>query len=125
VGRLTRDPEIKRVNSGTAVAEIGLAVNRYYTQDDERKEEVSFFDVVIWGKRAETFVEYTEKGSEVLIDGYLKQDRWENDQGEKRSKIRVVCNNFQFLGGKSKAGSKSQSETDPETSFDDPGEVPF
>lgn len=129
IGRLTRDPELRRIPSGTAVAEFSLAVNRYYNDSSgERKEETSFVDIVVWGKRAETFSEYMSKGEEVLIEGRLKQDRWTTDDNQNRSKIRVICENFQFL---SKRGARSSNQDDTgkgdnlDSDFEDPGAVPF
>ncbi len=128
IGRLTRDPEIRRIPSGTAVSEFSLAVNRYYYgSDGERKEETSFFDVILWAKKAETFTEYMSKGEEVLIEGRLKQDRWTTNNDETRSKIRIIGENFQFLSRKGSGGG-SGSEAPPEdldSNFDDPGAVPF
>jgi len=92
IGRLTRDPELRRIPSGTAVTEFAIAVNRYYNDaGGERKEETSFIDVVVWGKRAETFAEYMHKGEEVLVEGRIKQDRWTTKENENRSKLRVIC----------------------------------
>jgi len=131
IGRLTRDPELRRVPSGTPVCEFSIAVNRYFTDSSgERVEETSFVDIVIWGKRAEIFNEYMSKGEEVLIIGRLKQDRWTNDNNESRSKIRVICEDFQFL---SKRGARDEAEIGREeggkdaldADFEDPGAVPF
>ena len=95
VGHLTRDPEIRAVND-THVCDCGIAVNHKYKE----KEEVSFFDIVLWGKQAEVFAQYMVKGRPVLVEGRLKQERWENKEGEKRSKVRVVAERFVFLGAK-------------------------
>lgn len=102
VGNLTRDPELRNIPSGTAVCEASIAVNRKWSKDGEKKEEVSFFDIVVWAKGAEIFAQYMKKGKPVLVEGYLKQERWEKD-GEKKSRIRIHVENFQFLndgGGK-------------------------
>lgn len=130
IGRLTRDPEIRRVPSGAAVTEFSIAVNRYYNDaSGERKEETSFLDVVIWGKKAETFVEYMGKGEEVLIEGRIKQDRWTTANDENRSKIRVICENFQFLSrrGKGKGDNAAPEEAGDslDSDFEDHGTVPF
>ena len=132
IGRLTRDPELRRIPSGAAVTECSLAANRYYNDPSgERKEETSFVDVVIWGKKAETFSEYMTKGEEVLIVGRLKQDRWTTDDNQNRSKIRIICENFQFLskkgarsGGVSNASDQSKDDN-LDSDFEDPGAVPF
>jgi len=100
VGNLTRDPEIRTIPSGAMVAEIGLAVN------DRRKdasgnwiEEANFFDVSVWNRSAEVLRDYTHKGSSILVEGRLKQDTWEQD-GQKRSKVRVVADRILLLGGR-------------------------
>lgn len=109
VGHLTRDPELRYTQSGLAVADFGLAVNRYYNKDGQKQEEVSFFDVVVYGDRAETIHQYTEKGSPLMVDGYLKQDRWEKD-GQHRSKVRVVVESFQFMGGRREQKADEQPD---------------
>ena len=99
-GNLTRDPEVRYTPSGSAVANFGLAINRTYrTRDGEKKEEVNFFDVETWGRQAETCGEYLKKGSPVLVEGRLKQDTWENRDGQKRSKVRIRAMRVQFLPG--------------------------
>jgi single-strand DNA-binding protein len=102
IGNLTRDPEIKYTPKGTAIAEIGLAVNRNYsTESGEKREEVTFVDVELWGRTAELAGEYLKKGRPVFIEGRLKLDTWEDKQtGQKRSKMRVVGETMQFLGGR-------------------------
>ncbi len=97
IGRLTRDPELKYIPSGAAVAEFGLAVNRTYTQDGERKEDTCFLEVSAWGRTAEVVQNYLHKGSQVFIEGYLVFDEWQTQDGQKRSKIRVRALNVQFL----------------------------
>lgn len=101
IGNLTRDPEVKYIPSGMAVAEIGLAVNRYFNDKstNERKEETTFVDVTLWGRQAELAGEYLAKGRPVMIEGRLQLDTWEDKQsGQKRSKLRVVGETMQFLG---------------------------
>jgi single-strand DNA-binding protein len=123
IGRLTRDPELKRTPSGTSLCEFSLAVNRYYKdKDGDRKEETSFFDVVIWGDRGDTFAEFTTKGSEVLVIGRLKQDRWTTEDNQSRSKVRIVCDEFQFLG---KKNDQEKESSDTQSEFNDAGTVPF
>jgi single-strand DNA-binding protein len=107
VGNLTRDPEVKYTTGGTAVAEIGLAVNRQWFDQkaNERKEETTFVDVTLWGRQAEVAGEYLSKGRSVLIEGRLQLDQWEDKQsGQKRSKLRVVGETMQMLGGKGEGG---------------------
>jgi single-strand DNA-binding protein len=110
LGNLTRDPEVKYTPKGSAVADIGLAVNRTYTTDGgEKREEVTFVDVTMWGRQAEIAGEYLKKGRPLFVEGRLQLDTWDDKQsGQKRSKLRVVCENFQMLGsrdGGSEGGS--------------------
>ena len=101
IGNLTRDPELRYIPSGTAVAEFGLAINReYLDKAGEKKEDVCFVDLVVWGRQAETCNQYLAKGRMVFIEGRLQFDQWESKEGEKRSKLRVVADRVQFLGGK-------------------------
>lgn len=104
-GHLTRDPQLKFVGSNLAVAEFGVACNRKYKlQSGEDREEVLFVDVTAFGKSAELISQHLTKGNPILIEGRLKFDQWEDKQsGAKRSKISVVLESFQFLGGKDDA----------------------
>ena len=106
-GNLTRDPEMRYTPSGTAVARLGLAVNRKWkdSQTNEMKEEVTFVDVDAWGKQAEAISQYLKKGRPVFIEGRLQLDSWEDKQsGQKRNKLKVVADNVQFLGSRGGAG---------------------
>lgn len=104
-GNLTRDPQLSHLPSNTAVAEMGMAVNRKWrSQTGEMKEEVTFVDLRAYGKQAETLNQYMTKGKPILIEGRLKYDQWETKEGQKRSKLYVIVENFQFLGGPSGAG---------------------
>jgi single-strand DNA-binding protein len=100
VGNLTRDPELRYTPKGTAVAKIGLAVNRVYTNEaGEKKEEVTFVDVDVWGRTAENVGQYMRKGRPILIEGRLKLDQWDDKQtGQKKSRLGVVAESVQFLG---------------------------
>jgi single-strand DNA-binding protein len=101
VGNLTRDPELRYLPSGMAVSDIGLAVNdRRKTPAGEWVEETTFVDVTLWGRTAEVASEYLNKGSPVLIEGRLKLDSWGTSDGQKRSKLKVVGEKMQMLGGK-------------------------
>ncbi len=98
MGNITRDPELKYLPSQTAVCEFGLAVNRTWTgQDGIKKEEVTFVDCSAFGKQAELLSKYKKKGDPLFVEGRLKLDQWEAQDGSKRSKMRVVIENFQFL----------------------------
>ena len=115
MGNLTRDPEVKHIPSGSALCEMGLAVNRSWfdKQSNQRKEEVTFVDVTLWGRTAEIAGEYLSKGKPVLIEGRLQLDQWEDkDSGGKRSKLRVVGENMTLLGGKSGEGQQQNSSKD-------------
>jgi single-strand DNA-binding protein len=102
IGNLTRDPEIKYTPKGTAIADIGLAVNRNYTTESgEKREEVTFIDVTLWGRVAEIVGEYCKKGRPLFVEGRLQLDTWDDKAtGQKRSKLKVVGDNIQLLGGR-------------------------
>ena len=101
LGNLTRDVELKHTPSNQAVANIGLAMNRQYqTRDGERREETTFVDCEAWGRQAEVMAQYLSKGRPVFIQGRLKLDTWQDQQGQNRSKLKVVIENFQFVGGR-------------------------
>src|SRR3989442_5501859 len=100
LGNLTRDPEVRYTRKGSAVTDLGIAVNRQYTLDTgEKREEVTYVDVTLWGRTAEVAGEYLKKGRPVFIEGRLQLDTWDDKQsGQKRSKLRVICENMQMLG---------------------------
>ncbi len=123
-GNLTRDPEVRYTPSGSAVANFGLAVNRTYrSREGEKKEDVSFFDVETWGRQAETCGEYLKKGSPVLVEGRLKQDSWENREGQKRSKVKIRAMRVQFLpGGPDRSSASGGGSAPPPYEVDFPPE---
>jgi single-strand DNA-binding protein len=100
VGNLTRDPELRFTSKGMAIAKVGLAVNRNWTSESgEKKEEVTFVDVDIFGRTAENVAQYMRKGRPILIEGRLRLDQWDDKQtGQKRSRLGVVADTVQFLG---------------------------
>jgi single-strand DNA-binding protein len=108
IGNLTRDPDVRYTPKGTAVADIGLAINRVFTgEDGEKREEVTYVDVVLWSRLAEIAEQYLKKGRPVFIEGRLQLDSWDDKQtGQKRSRLRVVAENLQLLGsrGEGEAG---------------------
>ena len=106
VGNLTRDPELRYISSGTAVSDIGLAVNDRVKRNDQWVDEVTFVEITLWGRTAEVANEYLSKGSPVLIEGRLKLDQWEKD-GQKRSKLKVVGEKMQMLGSRDGGGRSS------------------
>lgn len=111
MGNLTRDPELRHTANDSAVANIGLAVNRRYrTKDGDTKEEVTFVDCEAWGRTAEVIGQYCSKGKPLLVEGRLKLDEWTDQGGQKRKQLRVVIENFQFVpreGGGGGGGSGS------------------
>jgi single-strand DNA-binding protein len=106
MGNLTRDPQLRYLANQTAVADFGIACNRRWKgPNGEDKEEVTFVDVTAWGKHAEVINQYFQKGKPIFVEGRLKYDTWEDKQGGgKRSKLSVVIENFQFVGGKDGGG---------------------
>ncbi|MCH1494266.1 MAG: single-stranded DNA-binding protein [Rubripirellula sp.] len=112
VGNLTRDIELKYTPGGTGVTDIGMAVNdRRKNSNGEWVDEVTFVDVTLWGRTAEVASEYLSKGAPILIEGRLKLDTWETD-GQKRSKLRVICERMQMLGGVSGGGGGRPPQSD-------------
>jgi single-strand DNA-binding protein len=115
IGNLTRDPEVRYTPKGTAVAELGIAVNRVYSgEDGEKKEETTFVDVTLWARQAEVAGQYLKKGRPVFIEGRLQLDTWDDKvSGQKRSRLRVVGENIQLLGvrqeGDAAAGEASST----------------
>lgn len=109
LGNLTRDPEVRYTPKGSAVADLGIAVNRQYTLDTgEKREEVTFVDVTFWGRTAEVAGEYLKKGRSVFIEGRLQLDTWDDKQsGQKRSKLKVIGEMMQMLGGRPGGGGGS------------------
>ena len=120
IGNLTRDPELRYTPKGTAVADIGMAINRVWTNDQgERQEETTFVDVTLWGRQAELAQQYLSKGRPVYIEGRLQMDTWEDkNSGQKRSKLKVVGENMQFIGsaGGGGGGRPSGGEEQPAAS---------
>jgi len=100
IGRITRDPEVRYTQGGSAVANFGVALNRTYKVKDELKEETTFVDVCAWGKTAEFVNKYFNKGKNIFIEGRLNMREWEGQDGMKRSKLEVVADNIQFVGDK-------------------------
>jgi single-strand DNA-binding protein len=102
IGNLTRDPELRVTPKGTAICQFGLAVNRTYKDDTgSTHEETTFVDIEAWGRQGEVISKYCTKGRPLFVEGRLKLDQWEDKAtGQKRSRMRVVLENFQFLGGR-------------------------
>jgi len=113
VGRLTREAELKYTAGGQAVCKFSIAVNRSKKNGDQWEDEVNYFDIVLWGKRGEALHPYLGKGNMVGIEGELRQDRWQQD-GQNRSKVEIIANNIQLMGGKSsdRQNSSGNSQRD-------------
>jgi single-strand DNA-binding protein len=126
IGNLTRDPEIKYTPKGTAIADIGLAVNRNYTTEGgEKREETTFIDVTLWGRVAEIVGEYCKKGRPLFVEGRLQLDTWEDKQsGQKRSKLKVVGENIQLLGSREGGGGGESGESRGGGGFKKPATPP-
>ena len=135
VGRLTRDAELKYTAGGQAVCKFSVAVNRRRKNGDQWEDEANYFDVVLWGRQGESLNQYLVKGKAVGIDGELRQDRWQQD-GQNRSRVEIVANNIQLLGGNPGGGGQfgggaqgpgnqgfNRSENAPDDHFAD--DIPF
>jgi len=107
IGNLTRDPEIRYTPSGVAVATVPVAINTRYRQGEELKEETLFIDAVVFGKQADTCMQYLSKGQQVLVEGRLRERRWEQD-GTKRSKFEVIASNVRFFPKREKEESTTE-----------------
>lgn len=128
LGNLTRDPEVRYTPSGAAVASFAIAVNRKYKQGEETKDEVSYIDIVVFGKTAENCGQYLNKGDAILVEGRLQQRRWDDkDSGQKRSKVEVVAQIVNFMPKKNTGQASGQQEhaTEPEQPVDERGDMGF
>lgn len=134
IGNLTRDPELRFAQSGKAICAFGLAINRKWTSETgEKKEEATFVDVTAFGKTGETIAQYVKKGSGLMVEGRLRLEQWDDKQsGQKRQKLSVLCEAFQFVGGKGEASQtergqsgarQTQAVAQPDDGGSDP--VPF
>lgn len=126
LGNLTRDPEVKYTQSGTAVANVGLAVNERVKRNEEWVDEAHFFDLTLFGRKAELASEYLSKGSQALFEGKLRLEQWEKD-GQKRSKVSVLVDNMQFVGarGEQQGGGQPQQRQPQTQSVSAGDDIPF
>ncbi len=134
-GHLTREVELRHTQGGTAIAKFGLAVNERWSKDGETKEKVHFVDLVAFGKTGEAIAQFFSKGKPIFVEGRLNFSSWETDEGEKRSKLEVTVDSFQFVGAKEKAEEEAppprKSKTrrapvpDPADGSDDLNDIPF
>ncbi len=108
IGNLTRDPQLRYTQSGTAVADFRLAINRVWTgQDGQRREETTYVEVTLWGRQAEVASEYLQKGAPVFIEGRLRLNQWVDKEGQSRSRLVVVGERMQLLGSRPAAGAQA------------------
>lgn len=112
IGRLTKDASVEFIQTGTPKCEISIAVNRSVKKGNDWVDEVSYFNVTIWGKTAQNLEKYLKKGTQICVEGYLKQDRWEKD-GQKQSRVSIVAEKVQLLGS-GKGGDSQNNDTFPE-----------
>jgi single-strand DNA-binding protein len=112
IGNVTRDPEIKYTPKGSAVTDLGIAINRFISSENgEKREETTYVDVTLWGRQAEVAAEYCKKGRSIYIEGRLQLDSWEDKtSGQKRTRLRVVGENMQLLGSRPGGGNNSSQE---------------
>lgn len=125
-GNITRDPELRTTTGGSSVCSFTVAVNRTYRgTDGEQKEEVSFIDCSAWGKLAETIAQYGKKGNGVLVSGRLNQRAWEDKNGNKRSSVEIVVEDFNFVGGRDGGNTSGSSSAPASASQEDiPEDIP-
>ena len=112
IGRLTRDAELKYTSSGQAVCKFSIAVNRRKKNGDQWEDEANFFDVVVWGRQGESLNQYLVKGKMIAVNGELRQDRWQQD-GQNRSKVEIVADFLQLLGGGGGTGDRQGYQNQP------------
>ena len=117
IGRLAREPELRYTPTGKAVARFSVAVNRTYIKDNERKDSASFFNCIAWGKKGEAIMQYVKKGHRISIRGRLQQRSWKDSDGQNRSIVEIVAEEFQFLQPKKEASSM------PVSGFDDAQDI--
>lgn len=126
-GNLTRDPELSYTGKGTAVAKLGVANNRWFKQEDELQQETSFFDVTVWGHQAEVCEQYLKKGRGVRVVGRLKQDRWQDAEGNPRSKVQIVAEHVEFRPERKNGDAEGGAGEEPEAAAQEQAKesVPF
>ena len=117
IGHLTRDEELKYTPGGMAIGNISIAVNRRVKKGQEWVDESNYFDVVIFGKQAESLQRFLTKGKQIALDGFLKQDRWQDQNGANKSAVKIVANDIQLLGGKDSGNSYNNDSSYDEDPF--------
>jgi single-strand DNA-binding protein len=125
MGNLTRDPELRYTPQGTPVADFGIAINRDMGTaagaEGERRKEVTFVDITAWAKKAEVICEYFHKGDPIFIEGRLTYEAWDTAEGQRRSKLKVTLESFEFLGGRAKGGEGRSGAGAPVADYQYPG----
>ena len=124
VGRLTRDSELRYTPNGTAVTDVIVASNRIWSKDSDRQEETTFVDITIWGKQAESLNEYLVKGRHIMVVGRLKLNKWETDDGAKRSKLTMIAEKINLTPGGGKSNGNG-SASGAKEKVKEKEEVPF
>lgn len=114
VGRLTRDPDLRQIASGNNLCRFSIANNRIFSQDGEKREEVSFFNCTAWGRLAETIQKYCHRGKQVALEGRLRQNSWQDNEGKKHSSVELVVEQCQFLGSLQDRSSPAVSHAAPQ-----------
>jgi single-strand DNA-binding protein len=124
MGNLTRDPELKILSSGKSVCSMSIANNRVYSKNNEKVTEVSYFDIEVWGPVGENCAKYLKKGSGIIVEGRLKQDRWEKD-GKTQSRVRIAANNIHFMPKRASDGGQQggSSQADPAADVASPADI--
>lgn len=129
LGNLTRDPEQRALPNGSSVVNFGLAMSRKFTVNDQTKEETCFIDITAFGKLGDVVAQYCHKGSPLFVEGRLKQDQWtDKESGAKRSKIGVIAESIQLLGGRGQGSGSAPASEPADPAFNQPaddGDVPF
>ena len=120
IGHLTRDEELKYTSGGMAIGNVSLAINRKVKKGQEWVDEANYFDVVIFGKQAESLQKFLTKGKQIGVTGFLKQERWTDQNGANRSRVTIVANDIQLLGGKDGNGGQ-RNDTGYETGYEREG----
>lgn len=110
IGNLTRDPDLETTSNNNSVSNVGIAINRDYKSNGEWKEDTTFVDITAWGSTAEALHEYQSKGDKIFVDGRLNLDQWEDEGGNKKSKLSVTAEKIIFLGGGNSGGEQSSSD---------------
>lgn len=125
VGHLTRDPELKATPSGTSVCELGVAVNERVKRGETWEDLASFFDVTVFGSQAQTCADYLAKGRQVAVSGRLRQNRWETQDGQKRSRVTIIADLVQFIGAREGGPRGTPNQQTADDPYDDGDSVPF